>query len=93
MLVSADGCVGVYIEVFVHNTVFLSALAHILERAVLQRCVCGGGSRLQFLFLSFVIKSSHLARPSDCDKCLSYQLHKGHVYNGPPLQITPRETY
>lgn len=39
--------VGVYTEVFVHNTVFLSALVHILEQTALQRC---GGSQLWLQF-------------------------------------------
>lgn len=53
MLVSADRCVGVYTKVFVHNTVFLSALVHTLEQTVLQRC---GGSQLWlqlFLLMRF----------------------------------------
>lgn len=44
---SADGCVGVYTEVLVHNTVFLSALVHLLEQTVgAHNCGCS----LFFLF-------------------------------------------
>lgn len=50
MLVSTDGCVGVYTKVLVHNTVFLSALVHIIEQAVLQWC---GGSQLHLQFFFF----------------------------------------
>lgn len=83
---STDGCVGVYTKVFVHNTVFLSVLVHIIEQTVLQWC---GGSQLhlqffalmQFFFLFW--SSSHLARPSDCDKCFSISCTKG-TFTGTP---------
>ena len=79
MLVSADGCVGVYTKVFAHNIVFLSALVHILEQPVLQRC---GGSQLWFImqffvfFFTFLITPCRLARPSD-SKCSSISCSKG----------------
>lgn len=51
MLVSTDGCVGVYTKVFVHNTIFLSALVHIIEQTVLQWC---GGLQLHLQFFALM---------------------------------------